>query len=236
MNLRLWHRIFQASAPVVTGLALALAGAMGIQPALAAEPESGFTENFTAAPAAPWKWIRENRDAWRVGKQGLEVKIEPGNMWGPANDGKNVLVRPVSPPAAGSLEITAIVKNQPTGQYEQTDLVWYFNDSHMVKIGQEMVDGKLSVVMGREEKDQTRTMGIYPLATALVKLRLVVRGDKISGEYQPGGEGPWLPAGTTTVPRPAAGGQPHIALMFYQGTVEAPHWSQVSELKAVPRP
>ncbi|MDB6133163.1 MAG: hypothetical protein JWM59_1406 [Verrucomicrobiales bacterium] len=234
MNFRLWHRIFQASAPTVTGLALA--GVMGIQPAVAAEPEAGFTENFTAAPAAPWKWIRENRDAWRVGKQGLEVRIEPGNMWGPANNGKNVLVRPVSPLAAGSLEITATVKNQPTGQYEQTDLVWYFNDSHMVKIGQEMVDGKLSVVMGREKRDQTRTMGIYPLAIALVKLRLVVRGDKISGEYQPGGEGPWLPAGTTTAPLPAAGGQPHIALMFYQGTVETPHWSQVSELKAVPRP
>ncbi|MES2705254.1 MAG: DUF1349 domain-containing protein [Verrucomicrobiota bacterium] len=209
----------------------------GLSPTTAhAGSGDGFTETFAAAPAAPWKWIRENKAAWRTGPQGLEVRIEPGNMWGPANDAKNILVRPApAAPASGSLEVTATVHNQPTGQYEQTDLVWYFDDSHMVKIGQEMVDGKLSIVMGREEKDTTKTMGIYPLKTSKVKLRLNVQGDNITGEYQPDGEGPWLKAGTCTAPRPA-GGREQIALMFYQGTVEAPHWSRVSELKLVARP
>lgn len=209
--------------------------AASLLPARAGSGED-FTETFAAAPAAPWKWIRENKAAWRTGRQGLEVKIEPGNMWGPANDAKNILVRPApSTITSGGAEITATIQNQPTGQYEQTDLVWYFDDSHMVKIGQEMVDGKLSIVMGREEKDATKTMGIYPLKTAKVKLRLQVSGDQVSGEYQPDGEGPWLKAGTCTAPKPA-GGTAQIALMFYQGTVEAPHWSRVSELKLTTSP
>lgn len=199
-----------------------------------------FTETFTKAPTAPWKWIRENREAWRVGKQGLEVKIEPGNMWGPANDARNVLIRPARDAiTGGGLEVTATIHNKPTGQYEQTDLVWYFDDSHMVKIGQEMVDGKLSIVMGREEKDRTTTMGIHPLKTATVRLRLHIAGDTITGYWQPVSSekpdgaateaAPWQKAGTCTVPRPE-GGKEHIALMFYQGTTEAPHWSRVSEL------
>lgn len=191
-----------------------------------------FTETFTKGPASPWKWIRENKSAWRTGPQGLEVKIEPGNMWGPANDAKNILLRPapVGDAVALNLEITATIQNQPTGQYEQTDLVWYFDDSHMVKIGQEMVDGQLSIVMGREEKDHCTTIGIYPLETGKVKLRLLVKDLKISGFYQPDGETGWQKAGSCTPPTPT-GGTGHIALMFYQGTTGAPHWSRVSELK-----
>jgi regulation of enolase protein 1 (concanavalin A-like superfamily) len=226
--------------PICRTILFLAAGAMFPGTALAGSSED-FTETFASAPAAPWKWIRENKDAWRVGKQGLEVKIEPGNMWGPSNDAKNILVRP-SPPAmpAGGFDITATIHNQPTGQYEQTDLVWYFDDGHMVKIGQEMVDGKLSIVMGREEKDRTTTMGIHPLKTATVRLRLRIEGDTVSGFWQPvpaetgtakasAPEEPWQKAGTCSAPRPD-GGKEHIALMFYQGTLEAPHWSRVSEV------
>lgn len=38
----------------------------------------------------------------------------------------------------------------------------------MAKLGQEMVDGKVSIVMGREEGDKTRTIVIIPLAASAV--------------------------------------------------------------------
>lgn len=188
----------------------------------AADGEVVFTDNFTAGPAAPWKWVRENAAAWRTGEKGLEVRVEPGNMWGPANDAKNVLVRPAPDAAGGELEITVTVTNQPASQYEQSDLVWYYDDSHMVKIGQEMVDGKLSIVMGREEKDRTRTIAILPLTTATVKLRLLVRGATIRGQYQPDGADGWKDAGTCAAPAPE-NGRPHLCLQFYQGAKDAPN-------------
>jgi regulation of enolase protein 1 (concanavalin A-like superfamily) len=193
----------------------------------AAGPEVIFTDDFTAAPAAPWKWLREKRESWRAGAQGLEVRIEPGNLWGPANDAKNVLIRPAPDHTAGELEITVTVTNQPSSQYEQIDLVWYYDDSHMVKIGQEMVDGKLSVVMGREEKDRTATMSISPLTTATVKLRFLVKDDTIRGRFQPEGSDTWQDAGKCTLPAPE-GGKPHLSLQFYQGAKDAPHWGRAT--------
>ena len=198
-----------------------------VSPAGAAEPEKVFFDDFTAPPASPWKWIRENPKGWRTSAKGLEVLIEPGNMWGPPNDAKNVLVCPAPDAATGELEITVTVTNQPTNQYEQVDLVWYYDDSHMVKIGQEMVDGKLSIVMGREENDRTRTMAILPLKTSTVKLRLLVKGNTIRGQYQPDGVADWKDAGTCTAPVPE-NGKPHLSLQFYQGAKDAAHWGRAT--------
>lgn len=56
---------------------------------------------------------------------------------------------------------------QATGQWEQVDLCWYLDDSNMVKLGQEMVDGKLSIVMGREQADRARTVKMSEVAIAV---------------------------------------------------------------------
>ena len=178
-----------------------------------------FSDSFAAAPLPPWSWVRENPAGWSAGPEGLEILVEPGNMWGPENSGKNVLVRPAPAPGTGALEILVTVTNRPVSQYEQTDLVWYYDDSHMVKIGQEMVDGKVSIVMGREEKDRTRTIAILPLTTEKVTLRLVVdAAGKVTGSYRPGAEGEWREAGFCDAPSPGdGGGKAQIALMCYQG-------------------
>lgn len=194
------------------------------------EGESLVSEKFTSAPSTPWKWVRENPKGWKTSSKGLEVLIEPGNMWGPANNAKNLLMRPAPDAGSAELEITATVSNQPTNQYEQIDLTWYLDDSHMVKIGLEKVDGKLSVVMGREEKDKTRTMSINPVKTNTVKLRLLVKGTAIRGQFQQEGSTEWQDAGSCTAPVPE-GGKPHICLQFYQGDPAAPHWGLVTGIE-----
>jgi regulation of enolase protein 1 (concanavalin A-like superfamily) len=153
---------------------------------LALAEDSGvvlFEEKFSNKLGEGWVWVREHRQAWRLNDGGLEIKVEPGNMWGPANDAKNVLVRPV-PKNKDHLEFTVTVRHNPTAQYEQVDLVWYYDDSHMVKLGQEMVDGKLSIVMGREEKDRTRTIAIIPLDSQQVELKLEKSGREIRGAFR----------------------------------------------------
>ena len=83
-----------------------------------------FHETFRGKIDAGWRWVREDPKAWRLTDHGLEVRIQPGNMWGPANNARNVLVRPAPDPQPQTLEITAAVENHPTHQYEQVDLVW----------------------------------------------------------------------------------------------------------------
>src|SRR5258707_15257877 len=91
-----------------------------------------FKDDFHGKLGEGWSWVREHREGWRVTGRGLEVRIEPGNMWGPANDARNVLVRPAPGTANEGIEVSVNVENRPTSQYEQADLVWYFDDGHMV--------------------------------------------------------------------------------------------------------
>ena len=35
-----------------------------------------------------WRWLRENKDGWKLTDSGLKVLIEPGNMWGKAKQCK----------------------------------------------------------------------------------------------------------------------------------------------------
>jgi regulation of enolase protein 1 (concanavalin A-like superfamily) len=210
---------------VVRVAVLALAVACVAQVDAGEDDKVLFHDSFKEKLGSGWSWVREDSKHWRIAQQGLEVQVQPGNMWGPANDAKNVLVRAVPEQKRQALEITAAVSNRPTSQYEQVDLVWYYDDSHMVKIGQEMVDGKLSIVMGREENDKTRTIAIIPLDSDSVELRFQVRDERIRGQFKtPKGE--WRDAGECDLP---VKGSPHISLQFYQGPANEAHWARVSE-------
>ena len=189
-----------------------------------------FQDDFKGKLGEGWSWVREHREAWRVSDRGLEVRIEPGNMWGKANDAKNVLVRPAPEVEPAGIEITATIENRPTSQYEQTDLVWYYDDSHMVKLGQELVDGQLSIVMGREENDHTRTIKILPLDAFQVQLRLVVRDHSIGGQFCKAGSDQWREVGECDLPAPPDG-KAKISLQFYQGPRHAEHWARVTEFR-----
>jgi regulation of enolase protein 1 (concanavalin A-like superfamily) len=185
-----------------------------------------FRDEFKTQLEPGWSWLRENSKGWRLSARGLEVRIEPGNMWGPQNDAKNVLLRAVPDPVPAELSVSVTVSNQPTHQYEQVDLVWYYNDSCMVKLGLELVDGKRSIVMGREEQDKTRTIDIIPVEASAVRLQLVVQGNRIRGRFK--GIGDWREAGECDLPAPA-GVKPRIALQFYQGPPDAEHWARATD-------
>ena len=201
-------------------------------PAPAEEPDVIFRDDFKGKLADGWTWVREDPKAWRVTENGLEVRLQPGNMWGPSNNAKNVLVRPVPDPATQPLEIAVTVSNKPDGQYEQVDLVWYYDDSHQIKIGQEQVDKVLCLVMGREEKDGTRTLAKIPIEALSVDVRFLVSGDSLRGQYRPAGGKEWKDAGECTLPKH---GDPKISLQVYQGPENAERWGRFNAFKIVKR-
>jgi regulation of enolase protein 1 (concanavalin A-like superfamily) len=188
--------------------------------------EVRFQDDFKAKLDGGWSWRREDQKGWRVTERGLEVRVQPGNMWGPANNAKNVLIRAAPDPAKSEIEVSVSVTNQPTEQYEQVDLVWYYDDSHMVKLGQELVDGKLSIVMGREEADQTRTIAIIPLNSFSVRLQLLVTGNRIHGRFRTLDSEDWREAGECDLP---IRGAPKVSLQCYQGPDKAEHWARITD-------
>jgi regulation of enolase protein 1 (concanavalin A-like superfamily) len=185
-----------------------------------------FQETFAGKLKDGWSWVRENQAGWRIGTNALEIRIEPGNMWGPANDAKNVLVRDL-PDATRPLELSVTISNTPTEQYEQVDLVCYYDDSHMVKIGFELVDGKRCIVMGREETDRTRTIAIIPFEPTLVDLRFIIEGTNIRGSFRATGATEWCEAGGCDLP---ARGAPKLAIQCYQGPAKIERWARISNV------
>jgi regulation of enolase protein 1 (concanavalin A-like superfamily) len=187
-----------------------------------------FRDDFKGKLAEGWSWVREERAGWRVTDQGLEVRVQPGNMWGPANNAKNVLVCPVPDPTKQEIAVAVTVENRPAEQYEQVDLVWYYDDGHMVKIGLELVDGKLNIVMGREEQDRTRTIAILPVNAFQVRLRLVAKGTQIRGAYRLPGQEDWIAAGECDLP---VNGSPKASLQIYQGPKSVERWARLTEFR-----
>ncbi len=205
---------------------MVLFGVLVAAPYLKAAPL--FEDPFDRELKEGWSWIREDPKGWKVADGVLQIRVQPGNMWGPANDAKNVLVRPLPEVNGGEIVMTTRVENHPTEQYEQVDLVWYYDDSHMVKIGQEQVDGQLSVVMGREESDRTRTINIIPIEQNRVHLRLVKEGQAIEGFYQTSETEGWKKAGECDLP---AKEEPHVSIQTYQGPKETVHWARIESIR-----
>lgn len=179
-----------------------------------------------------WRWIRGDPNSRRVRDGALEIRIEPGNMWGPSNDARNVLVRALPSAAPGTaLILEATVENRPTHQYEQLDLVLYRDDSNMVKIGLELVDGQVSIVMGREENDRTRTIAIIPFDGDSATLRLRVDGQSVEGSFRPGPADEWTRAGQCAIPIAVNDVPLHLALQAYQGPPDDEHWGRISGIR-----
>ncbi|MGA1235810.1 MAG: DUF1349 domain-containing protein [Limisphaerales bacterium] len=193
---------------------------------------AGFEDDFLGRLGEGWWWVREDEKGWRVTGEGLEVRMQPGNMWGGSNDARNLLVRKAPSTLDHEVVVTVKVTNDPKEQYEQVDLVWYYDDSHMVKIGQELVDGQLSIVMGREEQDRCRTVIIIPIEARTLELRHRVRGNEIVGEYRLPGEGVWRRAGSCDLP---VHGEAKICLQFYQGPAEEDRWARVTGFRVETR-
>jgi regulation of enolase protein 1 (concanavalin A-like superfamily) len=189
-----------------------------------------FQDDFKGRLGEGWSWIREHREAWRATERGLAVLIEPGNMWGPANDARNLLVRPAPDVSTKEIEISVLFETHPTNQYEQADLVWYYDDSNMVKIGRELVDGKVSVVMGREQNDKTRTLAIIPIRSDSVRLKLLVKAGRIRGEFETPEMPAWKQAGECDLPQPA-NATARLSLQFYQGPADPTHWARATEFR-----
>lgn len=185
-----------------------------------------FADDFKGKLGEGWAWLREEPAAWRVGAHGLEVRVEPGNLWGSQNDARNVLWRLAPDLSTGPVSISAEVESHPTHQYEQVDLAWYYDDSNMVKLGLELVDGKLSVVMGREEQDQTHTISITPVSANTAQLRFLASLAALRGQFRIPGDQSWRDAGQCNYP--VTKNDARISLQFYQGPDHDQQWARVT--------
>src|SRR5688572_16329920 len=50
-------------------------------PLLAAAEANVIKDTLDKPPEAPWQWVREDRDNWRVEEKKLQIKAQRGTLW-----------------------------------------------------------------------------------------------------------------------------------------------------------
>ena len=197
-------------------------------------PSEPITDSFSGSMSKEWRWLRENKSGWKVTDSGLQVLIEPGNMWGKDNDARNVLLHPIPAAWEEGVDVQVQLEQHPKKRWEQANLVWYFSDSTMVKLGLELELGKTNIVMGREDGDRTRTIKIVPYADPIVQLRFIAIGQQLKGFYRKPGSEAWNPVGSSTLPASSATPPAKISLQFYMGEEDSNRWATISDFHMRP--
>lgn len=189
-----------------------------------------WVDDFHGALDKDWFWVRENPDGWRLTDAGLKILVEPGTMWSKTSDAKNVLLRKLPEGWESGVDITCELWHSPKKRWEQANLVWYFDASHMVKLGLEIEHGVANIVMGRKEKNQRKTLAIIPYADPDVQLRLTVNGQKLVGYSRKPGAEKWTRVAETNLPTPPENATAHISLQCYGGEAGSDRWARFGSL------
>jgi regulation of enolase protein 1 (concanavalin A-like superfamily) len=206
---------------LAVGLAMSICSGSGGE---AAEEKVLFTDRFESKLADGWSWIREDKEAWRVDKDALEIRSLPGVI----AQAKNVLVREA--PAADGRQVAAevTISNTCTEQYEQVGLSWYYDDQHLVKLVKEKVDGEMWLVMGRGHPTQGKLVAKVPLKDEKLTLRLTVDGQNITSFARANEKAEWQKLGTCELP---VEGKARIALQTHHGPANAEHWARFEQFR-----
>src|SRR5688572_5558026 len=92
---------------------------------LAAAEANVIQDALDKEPQAPWEWVREDRDNWRVADGKLQIKAQRGTLWKGGNDAKSLLVRPWPDEAGGNAVVSVKVKFAPESGGEQAGVMFY---------------------------------------------------------------------------------------------------------------
>jgi hypothetical protein len=182
---------------------------------LAAEPKTVFTDPLKEKLGEGWSWLREDRAAHRMTKDGLEIRIQPGD----ANTVKNALVRAAPDRSKGkyAVEVTVSSLAKPVKQWEQAGMTWYVDGKPAFKLVKELVDGKIVV-----------WPGAAPDPGQTVRLRVIVSADSFVAQYKPGGEGEWRTAEKGKLPQAR---NDQISLQCYHGPENEEHWVRFTDFR-----
>lgn len=195
---------------------LALMGWMlAVTPLVAADQELIFEDSFQEKTAEGWSWLREHTDFWRIEKDGLEIRVEPGV----AHNVKNALVRKAPDRNTGTYAIEVTVTNHsvPIQRYEQAGITWYSGGKPVFKLVKELVDGQLMIIPGRKN-----------MTAKSVQLRLVVTVDSWTAQFRPEGKGDFQTAGSGKLPKPA---DDKVSIQCYNGPPGAEHWIRFDDFR-----
>lgn len=186
----------------------------------AGEPRVVFEDSFKGKLGEGWTWLRENPKAWRIAKDALEIRVEPGV----ARSVKNALLRPAPDRSKGrfAVEVTVTFTTPPTRQYEQAGITWYQNGKPIFKLVHELINGKTYIIPGK-----------VPAPSKTVQLRLIVTAGRYTAQFREDAKGEFKTAASGAL---RAGANEQISIQCYNGPTDAEHWIRFDDFRILEMP
>ena len=148
----------------------------------------------------------------------LEVRAQAGRIWG-GNDAKNLLLAP--PMKSRDMAACVSVAHDPKEKWEQAGPLWYVDDDNFVKLISEHIDGKMYVVVAREQGGRGKVVGKIVVPSANIQLRLKVQSNRVTGQWRLKDADAWSDAGTCDFD---AQGDRRFGLFTQNGPKEVVRW------------
>jgi regulation of enolase protein 1 (concanavalin A-like superfamily) len=180
-----------------------------------------FEDPFDSKLDKGWSWLREDPKAWRIGKDGLEIRVPPGH----ASQRTNVLLRP-APRAKEGLVAEVFLDSQPSVTFEGGGLQCYFDAHNWVALVKEQLGEPSIQLTQRKGDDPTYQHLAYSGQT--VWLRLVVSGGKATGFYRATDKEEWKKAAECDLP---AEGEFKLGVACGGGPKDAEHWARFQKFR-----
>ncbi len=158
-------------------------------PAGDAPAKPGFYYDFTNMTReellTDWRIIREAEGKWALGRGGLTITTESGDLYQGNNDCHNLFVRD----AAGNWTLEAQIHfpTLPSQNYQQASILAYQDDNNYVKLSYEY-GGRTYIQIGREANGAWSQSGQLNFSGNTLFYRLVKSGDTYTAYYSTDGE------------------------------------------------
>jgi regulation of enolase protein 1 (concanavalin A-like superfamily) len=182
-----------------------------------------FEDKFDGTLAKEWSWLREDAKAWRIGKDGLEIRALPGH----GTERKNVLLRPPQP-AKGEINVDVLLDNQPTVQFEHAGLQCYFDERNWVGLVKEKL-GKAEIVL-TQVKDGKPKYAHTAFEPQAVWLRLHVSPTKATAFYRATAKDDWKKVGECDLP---GTGEYRLGLAAGGGPKDSENWARFRDFRVL---
>jgi regulation of enolase protein 1 (concanavalin A-like superfamily) len=203
-------------------------------PAVSAQEKTLFTDPFVDKLADGWSWVREAPKNWRLDRGTLVIRTSRGGLWLKENSGGNLPLRTPPEVKEGKLAVEVLADIEPTSQYENAGLIWYYDDDNYVilvkeKIGNDML---VHIVSEQDAKPKAAFSRKFNDGKS-VWFRMEVEGGKVTGYYRTTPKDEWLRLGQCDLP---VHGEPRVGLTTAYAPNNAEHFTRFSNFRMVQIP
>jgi hypothetical protein len=193
-----------------------------------------FTDPFTDKLADGWSWVREDPKGWRLDKGALVIRTSPGGLFMKDNNGRNIPLR--TPPVVkeGKLAVEVLTENAPTNGYENSGLIWYYDDDNYTILVKEKI-GADPLVLLFQEKDGKPLKGFHEKFKGGkdVWFRMEAEPGKLSGFYRNSSKEEWQKLGQYDLP---PGREAKVGLTTAYAAKDSDHLTRFSEFRMLQVP